>query len=446
METILANKLLIVGKFPPIHGGVSTQTYWTCLELSEKGFHVDVLTNANEVELNFRQFVSDQELKNSLPLNVKVYNLELIDHEQIPNSASFVTRLVGLGIDLINSNQYDAIIGWYLEPYGVAASILGQISNLPVILIHAGSDIGKLSKNTNLASFFVRMINNSHSLLTNFKIDGSINEDLARIGVSTIKCYQKGNSRLPNPFFQKSNLNLIELINGLSEWYKLIQKDFPNYPFFDTKRVESGIFPTIGIVGKIGTTKGSFALLEALNDLALEGIEFNFFHFYGGNAMTIKRYLNTLMDFPELISKTFLLPFLPPWKMPGLYQALDITCFLEYNFPIFYHNPVVPREAMASGSCLVLSEEIAEKQVYTHSLVDSKNYFLCKNPNNKEELKNILKIAILKKKETKMIGKYGMFLSKFSEKEFFEEKGLVNSILNSLSTHNNPISVSSVVT
>src|SRR5215467_3008312 len=49
--------LVILGKFPPIEGGVSCQTYWTAVDLAERGHEVHVITNANEVEPGYREFL-----------------------------------------------------------------------------------------------------------------------------------------------------------------------------------------------------------------------------------------------------------------------------------------------------------------------------------------------------------------------------------------------------
>lgn len=43
-------RLCIVGKYPPIEGGVSTTTYWLARGLAERGSVVHIVTNAGEVE------------------------------------------------------------------------------------------------------------------------------------------------------------------------------------------------------------------------------------------------------------------------------------------------------------------------------------------------------------------------------------------------------------
>ena len=42
--------ILLIGKYPPIEGGVSAHDYWLAQAFAELGYNVIVLTNADEVE------------------------------------------------------------------------------------------------------------------------------------------------------------------------------------------------------------------------------------------------------------------------------------------------------------------------------------------------------------------------------------------------------------
>ena len=47
-------RICIIGKFPPIQGGVSMRTYWTAHGLAARGHEVHVITNAKEALPPFR--------------------------------------------------------------------------------------------------------------------------------------------------------------------------------------------------------------------------------------------------------------------------------------------------------------------------------------------------------------------------------------------------------
>jgi hypothetical protein len=62
-------------------------------------------------------------------------------------------------------------------------------------------------------------------------------------------------------------------------------------------------------------------------------------------------------------------PPLPPWRVPGFLRSLDIVFYLENRFPIQFHSPILVREILASGACLVCSREVADKLPYRQNLV-----------------------------------------------------------------------------
>jgi len=47
----------------------------------------------------------------------------------------------------------------------------------------------------------------------------------------------------------------------------------------------------------------------------------------------------------------------------------------EREFPIQYHVPILPKEVMAVGKCLILSKELYNIQCYGN-LIDGENVFL----------------------------------------------------------------------
>src|SRR5436190_19680886 len=47
-------KLCFVGKYPPIQGGVARDSFWAAIALAQQDVEVHVVTNAREVEAEFR--------------------------------------------------------------------------------------------------------------------------------------------------------------------------------------------------------------------------------------------------------------------------------------------------------------------------------------------------------------------------------------------------------
>jgi len=57
------------------------------------------------------------------------------------------------------------------------------------------------------------------------------------------------------------------------------------------------------------------------------------------------------------------LKFLPPWKIPSLLRAVTCVVIPERDFPIALHSPILPREVMAVGRCLILSSDLYRKRI-----------------------------------------------------------------------------------
>jgi len=60
------------------------------------------------------------------------------------------------------------------------------------------------------------------------------------------------------------------------------------------------------------------------------------------------------------------LPFLPPWQIPSVLKSCTCIVTLENsNSPVLnYHIPAVPAEAIATGRCTLLSQEVHKKAPY----------------------------------------------------------------------------------
>lgn len=55
------------------------------------------------------------------------------------------------------------------------------------------------------------------------------------------------------------------------------------------------------------------------------------------------------------------IPFLPHWRVPEFLRSCLAVCCLEQNFPIAFHTPVIAREVLMCGACLVGSTEVLRK-------------------------------------------------------------------------------------
>ncbi len=105
-----------------------------------------------------------------------------------------------------------------------------------------------------------------------------------------------------------------------------------------------------------------------------------------------------LSEFQNLIKKkdlekhSIFLGFVPPWKIPSIIKLSTCVVVPEREFPIQHHSPILPREVMAVGKCLILSKELYSKQCYGN-LVDRENVLLI-NPKNIKQFRTIIEDVI----------------------------------------------------
>jgi glycosyltransferase involved in cell wall biosynthesis len=418
-------RLAIIGKFPPIEGGVSAQTYWTALDLAQRGHEVHVVTNASEVESGFREFVfgpdSSKLLGRHLTTRLHVHATSpLRDHAFVPWANPYASKLLGVALSVIEQYDCDLIFGWYFEPYGVVAAQAGKIFSKPVVVRHAGSDIGRLAKHVDLRKTYKWMLGQVQAVLSTGR-STSVREALISVGVSEKRLRVLPITALPSQFSEQGEpIDLDDLLPRLSQWYdeSAMSAELRERLLGLNGKPFSHHLPTVGVYGKIGDVKGSYCLLEALALLAKKGLEFNFLSVAGARPHELLRYCDWITERTELAQRTWVLPMLAPWRIPSFLRRCNVVCFLEHDFPIAYHTPLVPREVLASGAALVVSREIADKQPFSESLVDDKNVILIPDPRHSTVLADRIETLLLNEQKRYVIGKHGQYLSKTCEKFF----------------------------
>lgn len=381
-------RILVIGKMPPIQGGVSSQTYWNARLLAEGGHEVHLVTNASEVEYGYRQLFLPDDIPfvNSVPGLTCHYTEPLRDQSFVPWTIPYASKLFGLAVSIVAQVNPDMIFSWYFEPYAVIAAQIGKLFDIPYVVRSAGSDIGRLSKHKDLANAFHWMLSNASAVLTSTRnprllIDLGVEPHIIR-RIRTKRIYQD----FRNPQVQ---FPIHETLQVLPDFYAKYNLDADCRQWLTQvnlkPRALSG--PVLGIYGKVGRTKGYASLFKALDELASTGIEFSLLALAAGNRKRLEDFISSLRACPNAASRTYVLPPLPPWRIPAYLHTCDIVFCLEHNFPISFHSPITPSEVLASGIALICSAEIACKQPFGKSLVDGKNVTIVEDPSNFLELK-----------------------------------------------------------
>ena len=396
-------KACFIVKYPPIEGGVSKRGYWTARELAERGNQVFVVTNANEVEDEYRILMDEDDGDWYQPHFettggfVKVRRTQPLSKAMmhIPQSNPFITKLSSVAAQVIRKNGCEVIFADYLEPYGFAAYLASQWTGVPYVVKHAGSDVGRLMKQRDMVTAYREVLKAADCVWSGLGADPFL-----AIGVKEENLWTNSEIPLP-PIFNPHDppMDLNAFLGNLAQ----LDSDHVRNVIINTSPI-SFAKPVIGIYGKAGEVKGSFDLVAALGLLKRRGLDFNFVALTQGRALdTFKAAIRE----QGLQDRTWMLPFIPHWKVPGFLRACTAVCFLERDFPIAFHGPQIAKEVFACGTCLVLSAEIADKQPAKRRLADGVNVLIVDDPKDHEDLARQLSRVITEPARAKEIGLEG---------------------------------------
>jgi glycosyltransferase involved in cell wall biosynthesis len=349
-------RICIIGKFPPIQGGVSARTYWIAHDLAARGHEVHVVTNAKEVRPPFRMHMRRQDWKRCEAAygptgSVKVHWTDPVDRSQfyIPLASAFVSKLAGVAARVHSEHPFDVIYSHYLEPYGVAGNLAAEITRVPHVVRMAGSDAGRLWRHPQLEALYDHVLRSAAMVIAAGVVAGRA----VKRGVRPDRIAMAGGFEVPEDLFcpDGPSLDLVALRREVESDPDLRDMLWGGF---------TGGLPYFGIYGKLGETKGSFALLAAMQRLKQAGLEVGLVAMaHGWPALESK--FRARAEELGVADRILQIPFLPHWRVPEFLRSCLAVCCLEQDFPIAFHTPVIAREVLVCGACLVGSTEVLRK-------------------------------------------------------------------------------------
>lgn len=411
-------KIMVISKYPPIEGGVSASNYWTCRILAEAGHEVHVVTNAHEVEPQYRIWLRDEDQAILQPdftasggRCVFVHSTERFGHGlYIPWANPYVTKLAGVALSVARQYGCDVIYAHYFEPYGVAASLISSWLSIPYRIRHAGSDIGRLALISEFGEVYRELLDRAEKVITSGPRHRDKLEGLgARPNSLLFDRVYSVNTECFNPKTQPLDIQAVAL--ETEKWLEELEYPRPIWDRLIRINIEEVDFslPFVGVYGKIDETKGSFNLLAAFAD----SHKVNLVAMVNGATPTFLQFLDQIEE-KGLAGRTIVLPFLPHWRVPSFIRACRAVCFLERKFPITFHTPTVPREVLACGVCLVCSREVVNKFSFAANVADWKNMVIV-DPEDHDHLGAVLQKLTEDESLARAIGYHGYNLSQMIE-------------------------------
>jgi hypothetical protein len=213
----------------------------------------------------------------------------------------------------------------------------------------AGSDAGRLWHHPQLDTLYDHVLRSAECVIAG----GAVMERAIERGVSSRRIAFGGGYTLPETLFTPDGpvLDLKSLIGELGS----------ADPVGDTLWGDfTGERNYFGVYGKLGETKGSFALLAAMHRLKLAGVNVGLVALAHGKPDVEGKFREMAQEL-GLTDRILQLPFLPHWRVPEFLRGCLAVCCLEQDFPIRIHSPMVAREALLCGCCLVASREMLGK-------------------------------------------------------------------------------------
>jgi glycosyltransferase involved in cell wall biosynthesis len=349
-------RICLIGKFPPIEGGVSTRTYWTAHALAALGHEVHVVTNANEVRPPFRMHMRPEDWQRCEAVygagSVTVHWTEPVNSSQfyIPMANPFISKLATQAAQTHAEHRLDVIMSYYIEPYGMAGHLAAQMTGAPHVVRMAGSDAGRLWHNPQLGTVYNHVLRSAETVL----LSGAVATRAVQCGIERTRIVSGGDFIVPENVFTPFSPAL-----SLPAW----ARDFECDPDLSSDLLWGELaagMPYFGIYGKLSKSKGAFALLSAMHKLKQEGLEVGLAVMAHGER-EVERRFRTRARKLGLVDRVLQIPFLPNWRVPEFVRGCLAVCCLEQSFPISFHTPISPREVLLCGACLVGSTEIIRK-------------------------------------------------------------------------------------
>lgn len=348
-------RICIIGKFPPLQGGVSMRTYWSAHGLAMRGHDVQVVTNAKEAQPPFRMHMRTEDWDRCETDcehgSVRVHWTDPVDRSQhyLPMASPFVSKLASLAARLHGERPFDVILSHYLEPYGVAGHLAADMTGVPHVVRMAGSDAGRLWRHPQLEPLYDHILRSAQAVIAT----GVVAKRAITRGVDPARIASGEGFSVPENLFAPLGPAM-----DLAALRREIQRD----P--DIRDLLWGEFkadrPYFGVYGKLGEKKGSFALLAALQRLKQAGLDVGLVALAHGQPDIEKQFRSQVLE-RDLLDRVLQIPFLPHWRIPSFLRSCLAVCCLEQNFPIAHHTPIIPLEVLLCGKCLVGSTEIIRK-------------------------------------------------------------------------------------
>ena len=296
-------KIALLGKYPPLEGGIAAKTYWLARGLAAHGHEIHVITNGISAGREYR--IRGVDTEPTITPNLWIHRIPDEVPWHIPEDNEYALALLDLTINIIREHSIQILDTDYLIPYGIVGYLAKCSTGVRHVIRHGGSDLEKFLKRHVLETLLHEAIAHADKIVTDTHYRDLLEPITSRVVFQPAYIPDDSVFTPSDIFYPQYRLAVIGKIN-----YHWQQRNL--HLVADIMRQLTGRFEC----WVIGQGKGIADFQQSLG--------------------------------PETVASFKWYPFVAPWEMPQLLNQLDGIFIFESGLP----HPVVSNialEAMNSG-------------------------------------------------------------------------------------------------
>lgn len=318
-------RLAFVCKYPPIQGGEATKAYFLSQALADRGHSVTVISNGREISDLDTVAMPNDEARHLVSENLAYYSTAPGPEPFFISQYALVQeRLASLVLELHAQYKFDLILGWYLFPYCLAASISAKLLRIPYVTQHAGSDLKRQMGDQRLYALGQHVFREAAGVLSY----PSAEAYFRALGCTRV---HKVTPAYPDAF----------------------RPDGPHWPTREEAGLVRDAQHSILFLGKIGRGKGLDLLLDSMQHLEEK---------WSVILLTTRRgraWAAGLVAERGLQGRVVFMDAVAPWLVPSVIRSCGVVVVPEHDFGVAKHRSGLPVEAVLCGTPAVVSSEIS---------------------------------------------------------------------------------------
>lgn len=354
--------ILLLSKFAPICGQVSTLNLWLARALCSAGFKIVVCSDSRFETKRRVSFGDDWWGATGADVLKDVAVIEarhIAETEFLPFSElSFLSYLASAN-EAFEQHTPDLIFSHYLEPYSLAGHFLSSKWDVPHMVTHAGSDIGRLCRVPAVLKVMQHVLGKADGFIAKNRTAASISQET---------------SLRPSPYFPDPT---IFRRNVATSALKLRGLSFSNGPI-------------LGFYGKFVHGKQLELVLDSFQQLTLAKPNARMIFVggdIGGDFCLSDRISERGME--DHISTV---GYLPNWLIPDFINSCDLMVYMKAGYRTDSHSSIVLRELIACNAKVLTTTESVRG--LPEQLRQAKNVYLVEENARPAMIASTLQIAL----------------------------------------------------